>query len=69
MLFTVKWLDSNYDERVCRSLLKENSGMVGDTSDREAVVSSAYSRNETFGTQKFKSLMKMLNSNGPNGEP
>ena len=69
MLFTVKRLDSDYDERVCRSLLKENSGMVGDTSDREAVVSSAYSRNETFGTQKFKSLMKILNSNSPNSEP
>ena len=33
--------------------------MVGDTSDRWAVVSSAYSRNETLGTQEFKSLMKM----------
>ena len=40
LLFTVKWSDSNLDERVCRSLLKENYAMVGDTSDREAVVSS-----------------------------
>ena len=52
LLFTVEWLDSNYDERVCRSLLKKNYRMVGDTS-------------KTLGTQKLKSLMKMVNKSGP----
>ena len=32
------------------------------------LVSSAYSLNETLGTQKFKSLMKMSNSSGRNSE-
>ena len=42
--------------------------MVGDTSDKKAVVSSAYSFNETLSTQ-LKSLIKILKSMGPKSEP
>ena len=42
--------------------------MVGDTFDKKAIVSSAYSRKETLGTQ-LKSLIKVLKSMGPKNEP
>ena len=38
--------------------------MVGDTSDRKAVVASAYSRNETLGTE-----IQVINENAEQQRP